>query len=131
MERSILKVHLPNGGFNMVKYGDATDVKVRLCNFYFKVWFYLNYLFITLETILCVFLFLVWFPVLPWISSCKPRGDNTLVTLLMRPIGTCGILVGTQCHLIDVKQYKTSWTICKTLNSRQFLETYRCTDVLV
>lgn len=28
MERSILKVHLPNGGFNMVKYGDATDVKV-------------------------------------------------------------------------------------------------------
>ncbi|GFO19038.1 focal adhesion kinase 1 [Plakobranchus ocellatus] len=27
MERSILKVHLPNGGFNMVKYGDATDVK--------------------------------------------------------------------------------------------------------
>lgn len=30
MERSILKVHLPNGGFNMVKYGDATDVKVSL-----------------------------------------------------------------------------------------------------
>ena len=29
MDRSILKVHLPNGGFNMVKYGDATDVKVR------------------------------------------------------------------------------------------------------
>lgn len=28
MDRSILKVHLPNGGFNMVKYGDATDVKV-------------------------------------------------------------------------------------------------------
>ncbi|XP_021343131.1 focal adhesion kinase 1-like isoform X2 [Mizuhopecten yessoensis] len=27
MERTILKVHLPNGGFNMVKYGDATDVK--------------------------------------------------------------------------------------------------------
>ncbi|XP_056017631.1 focal adhesion kinase 1-like isoform X8 [Ostrea edulis] len=27
MDRSILKVHLPNGGFNMVKYGDATDVK--------------------------------------------------------------------------------------------------------
>ncbi|RUS76887.1 hypothetical protein EGW08_015356 [Elysia chlorotica] len=27
LERSILKVHLPNGGFNMVKYGDATDVK--------------------------------------------------------------------------------------------------------
>lgn len=31
MDRSILKVHLPNGGFNMVKYGDATDVKVRNC----------------------------------------------------------------------------------------------------
>ena len=29
MDRCILKVHLPNGGFNMVKYGDATDVKVR------------------------------------------------------------------------------------------------------
>lgn len=27
-DRSILKVHLPNGGFNMVRYGDATDVKV-------------------------------------------------------------------------------------------------------
>uniref|UniRef100_A0A0B7BAE7 non-specific protein-tyrosine kinase n=1 Tax=Arion vulgaris TaxID=1028688 RepID=A0A0B7BAE7_9EUPU len=27
VDRSILKVHLPNGGFNMVKYGDATDVK--------------------------------------------------------------------------------------------------------
>ncbi|BFZ17133.1 hypothetical protein BsWGS_20172 [Bradybaena similaris] len=26
-DRSILKVHLPNGGFNMVRYGDATDVK--------------------------------------------------------------------------------------------------------
>lgn len=32
MERSILKVHLPNGGFNMVKYGDATDIKV-ICPF--------------------------------------------------------------------------------------------------
>ena len=32
MDRSILKVHLPNGGFNMVKYGDATDVKVSLDN---------------------------------------------------------------------------------------------------
>ena len=30
MERCILKVHLPNGGFNMVKYGDATDIKVRV-----------------------------------------------------------------------------------------------------
>ncbi|CAE1317506.1 PTK2 [Acanthosepion pharaonis] len=27
MERYILRVHLPNGGFNMVKYGDATDIK--------------------------------------------------------------------------------------------------------
>ncbi|CAL1531010.1 unnamed protein product [Lymnaea stagnalis] len=27
IDRSILKLHLPNGGFNMVKYGDATDVK--------------------------------------------------------------------------------------------------------
>ncbi|KAL8623580.1 hypothetical protein ACOMHN_000185 [Nucella lapillus] len=27
MDRAILKVHLPNGGFNMVKYGEATDVK--------------------------------------------------------------------------------------------------------
>lgn len=25
-----LKVHLPNGGFNIVKFGDAIDVKVRL-----------------------------------------------------------------------------------------------------
>ena len=24
-----LKVHLPNGGFNVVKFGDATDIKVR------------------------------------------------------------------------------------------------------
>ena len=33
MDRSILKVHLPNGGFNMVKYGDATDVKVSQMTF--------------------------------------------------------------------------------------------------
>jgi hypothetical protein len=32
MDRSILKVHLPNGGFNMVKYGDATDIKVTYCS---------------------------------------------------------------------------------------------------
>ena len=29
MDKSILKVYLPNGGFNVVKCGDATDVKVR------------------------------------------------------------------------------------------------------
>ena len=29
-DKSTLKVHLPNGGFNVVKYGDATDIKVRL-----------------------------------------------------------------------------------------------------
>ena len=28
MDKSILKVHLPNGGFNVVKCGDATDIKV-------------------------------------------------------------------------------------------------------
>ena len=28
-DKSTLKVHLPNGGFNVVKYGDATDIKVR------------------------------------------------------------------------------------------------------
>lgn len=28
MDRFILKVYFFNGGFNMVKYGDATDVKV-------------------------------------------------------------------------------------------------------
>ncbi|XP_013406550.1 focal adhesion kinase 1-like [Lingula anatina] len=27
LDKSILKVHLPNGGFNMVKCGDATDIK--------------------------------------------------------------------------------------------------------
>lgn len=37
MDRSILKVHLPNGGFNMVKYGDATDVKVCLFCFHVKM----------------------------------------------------------------------------------------------
>ena len=29
MDKSILKVHLPNGGFNVVKCGDATDIRVR------------------------------------------------------------------------------------------------------
>ena len=27
-DKSTLKVHLPSGGFNVVKFGDATDVKV-------------------------------------------------------------------------------------------------------
>ena len=26
-DRAILKVHFPNGGFNIIKYGDAVDVK--------------------------------------------------------------------------------------------------------
>ena len=30
MDKSILKVHLPNGGFNVVKCGDATDIRVRI-----------------------------------------------------------------------------------------------------
>ena len=29
-DKSTLKVHLPNGGFNVVKFGDATDIKVWL-----------------------------------------------------------------------------------------------------
>ena len=29
-DKSTLKVHLPNGGFNIVKFGDATDIKVRI-----------------------------------------------------------------------------------------------------
>ena len=28
MDKSILKVHLPSGGFNVLKCGDATDIKV-------------------------------------------------------------------------------------------------------
>jgi hypothetical protein len=28
-DKATLKVHLPNGGFNVVKFGDAIDVKVR------------------------------------------------------------------------------------------------------
>ena len=31
MDRSILKVHLPNGGFNIVKCGEATDIRVSTC----------------------------------------------------------------------------------------------------
>lgn len=27
-DKSTLKVYLPNGGFNVVKFGDATDIKV-------------------------------------------------------------------------------------------------------
>ena len=34
MDKSILKVHLPNGGFNVVKCGDATDIRVS--KIYFK-----------------------------------------------------------------------------------------------
>lgn len=29
-DKSTLKVHLPNGCFNLVKYGDAIDIKVSL-----------------------------------------------------------------------------------------------------
>ena len=29
MDKSIVKVHLPSGGFNVLKCGDATDIKVR------------------------------------------------------------------------------------------------------
>lgn len=29
VDKSTLKVNLPNGGFNLVKFGDATDIKVR------------------------------------------------------------------------------------------------------
>ena len=28
MDKSTLRVHLANGGFNVVKFGDATDIKV-------------------------------------------------------------------------------------------------------
>ena len=28
MEKSTLKVHLPDGSFNVVRFGDATDIKV-------------------------------------------------------------------------------------------------------
>ena len=30
MDKSTLRVHLANGGVNVVKFGDATDIKVRL-----------------------------------------------------------------------------------------------------
>ena len=29
MDKSTLRVHLTNGSFNLVKFGDATDIKVR------------------------------------------------------------------------------------------------------
>ena len=29
MDKSTLRVHLANGGFNLVKFGDATDIKVK------------------------------------------------------------------------------------------------------
>ena len=32
MDKSTLKVHLPDGSFNVVRFGDATDIKV--CSFY-------------------------------------------------------------------------------------------------
>jgi len=32
LDKATLKVHLPNGGFNVVKFGDAIDVKVRSFN---------------------------------------------------------------------------------------------------
>lgn len=28
MDKSTLKVHLPDGSFNVVRFGDATDIKV-------------------------------------------------------------------------------------------------------
>ena len=31
MDKSTLKVHLPDGSFNVVRFGDATDIKVRIC----------------------------------------------------------------------------------------------------
>ena len=30
MDKSTLKVHLPDGSFNVVRFGDATDIKVSL-----------------------------------------------------------------------------------------------------
>nr|CAD7269397.1 unnamed protein product [Timema shepardi] len=30
LDKATLKVHLPNGGFNIVKFGDAIDVKVSV-----------------------------------------------------------------------------------------------------
>lgn len=35
-DKSTLKVYLPNGGFNVVKFGDATDIKVIIVTFYVK-----------------------------------------------------------------------------------------------
>jgi hypothetical protein len=33
LDKATLKVHLPNGGFNVVKFGDAIDVKVSQISF--------------------------------------------------------------------------------------------------
>ena len=33
-DKATLKVHLPNGGFNLVKFGDAIDVKVIFTGLY-------------------------------------------------------------------------------------------------
>jgi len=34
-DKGTLKVHLPNGGFNVVKFDDAIDVKVETARFFF------------------------------------------------------------------------------------------------
>jgi hypothetical protein len=34
-DKSTLKVYLPNGGFNVVKFGDATDIKVIINDQYY------------------------------------------------------------------------------------------------
>ena len=48
MDKSTLKVHLPDGSFNVVRFGDATDIKV--CSLYsgvlkiffnFSLWLFL------------------------------------------------------------------------------------------
>ena len=41
-DKSTLKVHLPNGGFNVVKYGDATDIKVRFIITFLLGWLFLE-----------------------------------------------------------------------------------------
>ena len=35
MDKSTLKVHLPDGSFNVVRFGDATDIKVSALFFAF------------------------------------------------------------------------------------------------
>ena len=36
MDKSTLKVHLPDGSFNVVRFGDATDIKVSCKHKYFQ-----------------------------------------------------------------------------------------------